>query len=223
MQLNQSHPDFLHINCLEFVIVILQLVRVIVRRETMSPTLGTTILLDGIPTHPVVLIWTDNTAAKAWANRVSSSSIAGQNLLGVYAALLKQYQIGVQCDHVPGEANIIADFISRPNNTSFPFRNVLNRFFSNILFSGLTQSSNRFQRGYGSSSKFNKASTISLSTWKHTLEQTGLAMKGPGGTLEEFIPRIRSSICATLAVETLELPTGSIKFKARPMHPHKGF
>ena len=121
MQLNQSHPDFLHINCLEFVIVILQLVRVIVRRETMSPTLGTTILLDGIPTHPVVLIWTDNTAAKAWANRVSSSSIAGQNLLGVYAALLKQYQIGVQCDHVPGEANIIADFISRPDNISYTF------------------------------------------------------------------------------------------------------
>ena len=120
-QLNASHPDFLHINCLEFVIVILQLVGVIVRLETLSPTLATTIFPDGIPTHPVALIWTDNTAAKAWANRVSSSSIAGQNLLGVYAALLKQYQIGVQCDHVPGEANIIADFISRPDNTSYTF------------------------------------------------------------------------------------------------------
>ena len=32
-----------------------------------------------------------------------------------------QYQIGVQCDHVPGEANIIADFISRPDNTSYTF------------------------------------------------------------------------------------------------------
>jgi len=65
--------------------------------------------------------------------------------------------------------------------------------------------------------------TNTLSTWLHTLEQTGLATKGSGGKLKEWTPKIRSSICATLAEETLELPTGSIKFKARPMHPHKGF
>ena len=65
--------------------------------------------------------------------------------------------------------------------------------------------------------------TNTLSTWRHTLEQTGLTTKGPGGKLEEWIPKIRSSICATLAEETLELPTGSIKFKTRPMHPHRFF
>jgi hypothetical protein len=62
--------------------------------------------------------------------------------------------------------------------------------------------------------------TNTLSTWLHTLEQTGLATKGLGGKLGEWIPKIRSSICATLAEETLELPTGSIKFKTRPMHSH---
>ena len=41
-----------------------------------------------------------------------------------------------------------------------------------------------------------------------------------GGKLEEWISKIRSSICTTIAEETLELPIGSIKFKARPMHPH---
>ena len=41
--------------------------------------------------------------------------------------------------------------------------------------------------------------TNALSTWKNTLEQTGLATKGSGGKLEEWIPNIRSSICATLA------------------------
>ena len=118
-KLPQRHPDFLHINCLEFAIVILQFVAAIVRLETMSPTMAAEIFPDGVPAHPIALIWTDNTAAKAWANRVSSSSVAGQNLLGIYATLLKHNQIGVQCDHIPGEANIIADFISRPDNVSF--------------------------------------------------------------------------------------------------------
>jgi hypothetical protein len=54
--------------------------------------------------------------------------------------------------------------------------------------------------------------TNTLSTWKHTLDQTGLATKWPGGKLEEWIPKIQSSICAALAEETLELPTVSIKF-----------
>ena len=56
--------------------------------------------------------------------------------------------------------------------------------------------------------------TNTLSAWKNTIEQTGLATKRSGGKMEEWIPKIRSSICATLA----ELPTGSITFKARPMH-----
>ena len=62
-----------------------------------------------------------------------------------------------------------------------------------------------------------------LSTRKSTLEQTGLATKKAGGKLEEWIPNILGSICATLANETLGLRTGSIKFKARPMHPHTRF
>jgi hypothetical protein len=111
-KLHRKHPDFLHINCLEFLVVIIQLVAVIIRMEILTPALATTMFPEGVPLHPVVLIWTDNTAAKAWANRVSSSSVAGQNLLGIYAALLKNFQIGVQCDHIPGERNIIADFIS---------------------------------------------------------------------------------------------------------------
>ena len=65
--------------------------------------------------------------------------------------------------------------------------------------------------------------TNTLSTWKQTLEQSGLATKGSGGKLEEWIPKIRSYISAKLPEETLELQTGSIKFKARPMHPHRLF
>jgi hypothetical protein len=120
-KLPPPHPQFLHINCLEFLVVIIQLVAVIVRMETLTPALAAQLFPEGVPLHPVALIRTDNTVAKKWANRVSSSSVAGQNLLGIYAALLKNFSIGVQCDHIPGEDNIIADFISRPNYTFYTF------------------------------------------------------------------------------------------------------
>jgi hypothetical protein len=87
----------------------------------MPPALAMEVFPNGVPLQPVALIWTDNTAAKAWANKVSSTSIAGQNLLGIYAALLKNFQVGVQCDHIPGEHNIIADFISRPEHAFYTF------------------------------------------------------------------------------------------------------
>ena len=58
--------------------------------------------------------------------------------------------------------------------------------------------------------------TNTLSTWKNTLEQTGIATEKSGEKLEEWISNIRSSICPTLAEETLGLPTASVKFEARP-------
>lgn len=58
--------------------------------DSDTQALATTLFPD-VPLPLVVLIRTDNTAVKAWANRVSSSSVAGQNLLGLYAALLTDF------------------------------------------------------------------------------------------------------------------------------------
>jgi hypothetical protein len=57
---------------------------------------------------------------------------------------------------------------------------------------------------------------------ENTLEQTGLATEKSGGKLKIWIPNIHSSILCRKVEETLGLSTGSIKFNARPMHPHKG-
>ena len=62
-----------------------------------------------------------------------------------------------------------------------------------------------------------------LSTWKNTLEKSGLSSEKSGGKLEEWIPNIRGPNCTTIVEEKLGLPPGSFKFKPRPIHPHTGF
>ena len=84
---------------------------------------------DGIPVMPVLLAWTDNTASKAWANRVSTSSTRGQYLVTIYAELLRLHDVGVNCDHVAGKKNILADFISRPTHFDLPSSAHANQIF----------------------------------------------------------------------------------------------
>jgi hypothetical protein len=110
-----SDPGYIQINVLEFLVVILQLAATIVFFQTPVEILRT-YFPDGIPSLPVLLSWTDSTASKSWANKVSTGSIRGQYLLLIYAELLRLYDIGVNCDHLSGDFNVIADFISRPTH-----------------------------------------------------------------------------------------------------------
>jgi hypothetical protein len=113
--LPSTDPGYVQINCLEFLVVILQLAATIVLFQTPRDQLAL-LFPDGIPVFPVLLAWTDSTASKAWANKVSTGSIRGQYLLTIYAELLRLYDVGVNCDHLAGELNILADFISRPTH-----------------------------------------------------------------------------------------------------------
>jgi hypothetical protein len=47
---------------------------------------------------------TDNMSSKAWANKVCTSSVRGQMLLSVYAALLRRSHIGFHCEHIPARS-----------------------------------------------------------------------------------------------------------------------
>ena len=114
--LPSSAPGFVHINATEFVVVLLQLVAFTVRLETLPSTRRAVLLPAGIPTHPILLCFTDNTPAEAWANKVTSKSLQGQPLIGVLAALLRARPIGLNTNHIAGSENILADFISRPTH-----------------------------------------------------------------------------------------------------------
>jgi hypothetical protein len=116
MRLPKTHPDYLQINGMEFVMVILQFAAFIVRMSTLSTEELDELYPDGPPQMPVLLCLTDNTASKAWANRVTTKSVRGQQLIGIYAQLLRLHKFGINTEHVPGVLNVIADFISRPTH-----------------------------------------------------------------------------------------------------------
>ena len=118
--LKPNQPGFVHINSLEFIVIILQLAAIKVRWEGIRNGTDSHHTLDLVPN---VLSWlgeTDNSVSKSWENRVTARTSSGQGLVGVYAELLRSTQIHTQCDHLAGVDNIIADDISR-NDFSLPY------------------------------------------------------------------------------------------------------
>jgi hypothetical protein len=114
--LPSTHPDYVHINSLEFIVVILQVAAVVVRLDSLSTEQRTALFPSGIPAQPILLCLTDNTAAEKWSNKVTSKSLQGQQLIGILAELLRTRNIGLNARHIPGVENILADYISRPTN-----------------------------------------------------------------------------------------------------------
>jgi hypothetical protein len=105
----------IHINVMEFVVVIIQLAAVItlVEEEQLYQPLQIT-FPDGIPALAKLLIRTDNSPSQNWAHKVSSKSERGQQMVHVYAALLNRTSLAVSCNHIAGVNNDLADFLSRP-------------------------------------------------------------------------------------------------------------
>ena len=113
--------DTIHINSLEFIVVVLQYAATALRLETLTEHELSFIFPEGIPAQPVMLCRTDNTAAEAWANKVTSQSSQGQRLIGVLAELLRTKNLGLNARHIAGVKNVLADFISRPTHFALSF------------------------------------------------------------------------------------------------------
>ncbi len=112
-----SDPEFIHINVLEFVVVLLQLAACIVALET---DYAKSICGDKIPEIPHLLVWTDNTSSKSWSNKLTTTSNKAQPLLGILSRLLQRNNIGFESGHIAGVSNDGPDFISRPELASEP-------------------------------------------------------------------------------------------------------
>jgi hypothetical protein len=107
-----ASPDYVHINALEFVVIIIQLAAITTRLATMATTAGL-YFPSGRPDIPVWLGETDNTVSKSWENRATARTSQGQGLVSVYAELLRTSFVHTQCQHLAGVLNIVADDISR--------------------------------------------------------------------------------------------------------------
>jgi hypothetical protein len=118
MLLPSTSPDHIHINMLEFVVVILVLAALITAFQSLTPAELAAWFPNGLPAIPVIRERCDNTSAVSWANKVTTSSPHGQKLLGIYSELLRSYDLSLRSDHIEGERNVAADFLSRPTNPS---------------------------------------------------------------------------------------------------------
>jgi hypothetical protein len=110
-----DNPNFVHINALEFLIVILQLVAVKVRLNTLPQHLAELVFPNGVPYIPVWHGLTDNTVSKSWESKATAKSPQGQALVGIYSQLLKETRLHTVCSHIAGVANTVADDISQSN------------------------------------------------------------------------------------------------------------
>lgn len=120
---DQSAPGAVHINALEFIVVILQLAAIHVRLDTMSQEDQAFCFPEGRPDIPVWLGETDNTVSLSWENRATARTSQGQGLVSVYAELLRTTRVHTRCQHLAGVLNVVADDISRNDfSLSFPDR-----------------------------------------------------------------------------------------------------
>lgn len=108
----QFNAGSIHINILEFVVVILQLAAAITRAEEDGKQYN-------IQPLSKLLIRTDNSPSRNWAqHKVSAKSERGQLFVSIYADLFDRTTLTVECNHIAGESNSLADFISRPQCTT---------------------------------------------------------------------------------------------------------
>jgi len=129
-RLPPSDPGYVHINCLEFIVVLLQLAAAIVAFQTFP----TGELLDylarhRLPAEPIVLCWCDNTTGEHWTNKVTSKSLKGQNLVRIYAEILRSTHLGLNCQHISSDDNDPADTISRPPSPPLPHLEWCNQIY----------------------------------------------------------------------------------------------
>jgi len=118
-----SSDECVHINGLEFIVVILQLAAVLTRLEDCDAGISDPAVYfpAGIPNIPVWLVEPDNMVSVVWEWKATSASLQGQGLVSVYAKLLRRRHIQTRCEHLAGTLNIVADDISRNDfSLSFP-------------------------------------------------------------------------------------------------------
>ncbi|CAJ1935342.1 unnamed protein product [Cylindrotheca closterium] len=116
-KLKASNPKYVHINSLEFLVAFLQEVAKVVRLEGTShahPGLAHK-FPNGFSHFPVLLNRTDNTPTEKWMNDAHTNSPFARLLVNLHGQLLKRSSLTALSDHIPGDDNFAADFISRPN------------------------------------------------------------------------------------------------------------
>jgi hypothetical protein len=113
-------------NLLEYAALIFGLAGAILSWEALP--------VDSRPSHPMVLLWTDNMTARAWTKKIAGiKSPQGRNLARILAHLLMFSELGIEANHIEGVLNVAADYLSRlatitHNVSSFTYSHLQTKF-----------------------------------------------------------------------------------------------
>jgi hypothetical protein len=108
-------PDFVHINSLEFILMLCQLVAAMDRFASLPAAVLPHLFPSGrVSDFPISLLLTDNMAAAKWASALSWMTENNQNLIAIYAQLLRQTAISINAEHIPGTAKCQCGLLITP-------------------------------------------------------------------------------------------------------------
>ena len=109
-QLPPADKHYISNNLLEYAAIIFGLAGAILSWEALP--------IDSRPSHPMVLLWTDNMSARAWSKKIAGlKAPQGRVLTRILAHLLMFSEVGIEAEHIQGVLNVVADFLSRLADT----------------------------------------------------------------------------------------------------------
>ena len=118
-KLPPSDPRYIHINTLEFLVAFMQAIVVVVMLESgVLPSRLRDLFPHGLPIFPILRNGTDNTSTLKWINNCRTNSPLARALVSLYGQLLRRSPLTSVSVHIPGEDNIVPDWISRPDSLS---------------------------------------------------------------------------------------------------------
>ena len=101
---NNKSGDYISINCLEMLCIIVNFAAVIYTCWHDDIDLSD---------YPVLLNWCDNTSACSWVNVRCKSSLIGRALGRFFCGMLMGSKLGIHTEWLPTHLNVVADDISR--------------------------------------------------------------------------------------------------------------
>ena len=117
---NRIKKGEVQINVLEFIALFLAYIAVLEEYQNDN---------SAFPPHPCLLLWGDSMTANAWMNKMSTSSIMGQNVLRLFANYLLLSPIKGHTKHIAGKDNHQADDISCVKELFTPQKKLINLMF----------------------------------------------------------------------------------------------
>ena len=107
LKLSMSHDAYLQINCIEFLTAVLEYAcAVTVFEDAHMAPMRNTLFPNGVPAMPVIRSRLDNTSSVSWLRKVASSSVQAQQLIRVYAQILRQSDVDNRPLHISGITNV---------------------------------------------------------------------------------------------------------------------